>query len=134
MTLGRFNKFLLDTYRIHQAIFIVALAMMLVVDFIWLPGWATFWIMIAWSGVFGVHFMVFRAQAVDEKWAYERMIFDVYRPWDTGHIEEIKNSPFGKSIYRTELGRVDENGKPLDQSGDGSEENTGNGDTDTKRP
>ena len=113
MTLYDLNRVLLRSYRAHQMVFIVAIAAMLVVDFFWLNGWATFWPMIVWSGLFGCHFMIFKAQTTTDQWVEQRVIFEVYRPWDTGHIEEIKNSPFGSSMYRTELGRVDKNGNPV---------------------
>ena len=51
---------------------------------------------------------IFRAQAVDDEWLKEKMAFSVYRLWDYGHIREIKRNPFGRSIYRTEDGRLDE--------------------------
>ena len=54
--------------------------------------------------------MIFRAQNVDDEWLEEKIIFDVYRPWDYGHIDQIKRNPFGKSIYRTEKGKVDTGG------------------------
>ena len=60
--------------------------------------------------------MVFRSQTVDERWVQETDdLRDVQRPWDTGHIQDIKKSPFGKSIYRTELGRIDGEGRPVAQ-------------------
>lgn len=113
MTLDGVNKFLLVSYRWHQSAFLVGIAGMLVVDFFFLDGWMTFWPMVAWSMIFGIHFMVFRSQSVDEEWVRERIIFEVYRPWDHGHVDEVKNSPFGLSAYRTELGRVDEKGNPV---------------------
>jgi hypothetical protein len=90
----------------------------MVVDFFYLEGWATFWLLAGWSLVFGVHFMVYQSQAVDEEWVREKIIFEVYRPWDHGHVDEIKNNPYGKSIYRTELGRVDKDGKPVKSKDD----------------
>jgi hypothetical protein len=113
MTLDGINKVLMVYYRLHQMAFMLGLGAMLVVDFFFLDGWSTFWVMVAWSLVFGVHFMVFRSQAVDEKWVRERIIFEVYRPWDYGHIDEIKNNPYGLSPYRTELGRVDDDGNAM---------------------
>ncbi len=107
MTIDWLNQVLLASYRWHQTLFVVGLGAMMVVDFFFLDGWATFWPTMAWCMIFGIHFMIFRSQMVDDEWARERLIFEVYRPWDTGHIEEIRNRPFGKSIYRTELGRVD---------------------------
>jgi hypothetical protein len=110
MALDGINKTLLTTYRLHQMGFLLGLGGMLVVDFFFLDGWSTFWVMVAWSLVFAVHFMVFQSQAVNEQWVRERLIFDVYRPWDHGHVDEIRNNPHGLSPYRTELGRVDIDG------------------------
>ena len=112
MLLHRLNRTLLLTFRLHQILFLVLLMVMMIVDFFFLEGWATFWPMIIWSAIFGIHFMIFRAQSVDDKWVRERLIFNIYRPWDTGHVEAIRERPFGKSIYRTEIGRIDEQGKP----------------------
>jgi hypothetical protein len=113
MTLDGINKVIIANYRLHQMAFLLGLGAMLIVDFFFLEGWATFWVMVAWSLVFGVHFMIFRSQAVDEQWVRERIIFDVYKPWDYGHVDEIRNNPYGRSAYRTELGRVDEHGNPV---------------------
>jgi hypothetical protein len=113
MTLDGANKLLMASYRWHQSLFMLGMAALATVDFLFLEGWSTFWVMIAWGLLFGVHFMAFRSQVVDEKWVRERIIFEVYRPWDHGHVDEIKNNAFGRSIYRTELGRVDDDGKPL---------------------
>jgi hypothetical protein len=113
MMLDSLNKALLLSFRQHQMVFIVALGLMAVVDFFLLDGWGTFWPIVVWSMLFGVHFIIYRSQVVDEQWLEERMIFDVYRPWDYGHIEEIKKNPYGKSIFRTEIGRVDKDGNPV---------------------
>ena len=112
------NQLLLVWFRVHQVVFIVMLAAMMIFDFFLLEGWATFWPMIVWSLLFGIHFMIFRAQTVDDAWAEERLIFEVYRPWDTGHIDAIKRSPFGKSVYRTERGRIDKKNRPADTDGE----------------
>lgn len=120
MTLDGVNKAFLASYRWHQMGFLLGISALAVVDFIFLDEWATFWVMIAWSLLFGVHFMIHRSQAVDEKWVRERIIFDVYKPWDYGHVDEIRNNPYGRSAYRTELGRVDDDGNPVTPQG-GSE-------------
>ncbi|MCY4592927.1 MAG: hypothetical protein OXE86_20700 [Alphaproteobacteria bacterium] len=123
-TLARLNQVLLASYGWHQPLFLTGLAALGALDLAFLDGWGTFWVMLSWGMVFGIHFMVFRAQTVDERWVQERTIFDVQRPWDTGHIQEIKKSPFGRSIYRTELGRVDEHGRPVSRREDTPAERT----------
>jgi hypothetical protein len=117
MTLDGINRAVLNCYRWHQMAFMVGLFALACADFFFFDGWSTFWAMVAWSLVFGVHFMIFRSQAVDEKWVRERIIFEVYRPWDYGHVDEIRNNPYGRSAYRTELGRVDDDGNPVDKKG-----------------
>ena len=100
--------FVLRIFRLHQVIFLAGLSLLLIIDFFFLEKWGTFWLMLVWSIVFGVHYLFFRAQAVDDEWLKEKMAFSVYRLWDYGHIREIKKNPFGRSIYRTEDGRLDE--------------------------
>lgn len=113
MTLDSVNQTIMASYRWHQMGFLLGLSVLAVVDFLFLDGWATFWVMVGWSLLFGVHFMIFRSQTVDEQWVRERIIFDVYKPWDHGHVDEIRNNPYGRSAYRTELGRVDGDGNPV---------------------
>ena len=104
--LNKANILILKYFQLHQFIFFAGISILLLIDFFLLEEWATFWIMIFWAMVFGIHFMIFRSQNVDDEWLEEKIIFDVYRPWDYGHIDQIKRNPFGKSIYRTEQGKM----------------------------
>ena len=113
--LNKANILFLKYFQLHQFVFFGGISILLLVDFFLLEEWATFWIMIFWAMVFGVHFMIFRAQNVDDEWLEEKIIFDVYRPWDYGNIDQIKRNPFGKSIYRTEKGKVDTGAKKKDK-------------------
>ena len=88
-------------------IFLAGLSLLLIIDFFFLKKWGTFWIMLVWSMLFGIHYLFFRSQEVDDERLNEKMIFSVYRLWDYGHIGEIKKNPYGRSIYRTEDGRID---------------------------
>ena len=114
--LNTFNTLLIKYYHRHQFAFFIGISSLLVVDFFLFDEWATFWIMILWAMVFGVHFMIFKSQNVDDDWVEEKLIFDLYRPWDYGHIEQIKKNPHGKSIYRTDKGRIDKNLPPISSS------------------
>jgi len=113
MTLDGVCKAFLISYRWHQVAFLLGMTVMTFVDFFLMDGWATFWVMTAWSILFGVHFMVSRSLSVDDKWVEKRLFFRVYRPWDFGHIDAIRSNPYGRSAYRTEFGRLDENGKAV---------------------
>ena len=114
--LNTFNALLIKYYRRHQFAFFIGIGLLLVVDFFLFDEWATFWTMILWSMAFGVHFMIFKSQNVDDDWVEEKLIFDVYRPWDYGHIEQIKKNPYGKSIYRTDKGKIDKNRPSISSS------------------
>ena len=71
--------------------------------------------MLVWAMIFGVHYLIFRSHTVDDDWLEEKILFNVYRLWDYGHTGEIKRNPFGKSIYRTEKGRI-ENSDEIDST------------------
>ena len=118
MTLDGVSKAFLISYRWHQVAFLLGMTVMTFADFFLMDGWATFWVMTAWSIIFGVHFMVFGSLSVDDKWVEERLFSGVYRPWDSGHIDHIRNNPYGRSAYRTEFGRLDENGKAVKTKSD----------------
>jgi hypothetical protein len=113
MTLDEVCKAFSISYRWHQVTFFLGITVMTFVDYFLMEGWATFWVMITWSILFGIHFMVARSLSVDDKWVEERLFFGVYRPWDFGHIDQIRSNPYGRSAYRTEFGRLDENGKAV---------------------
>lgn len=100
-------RWILKSFRLHQAIFLVGIGGLLAIDFFFLEKWATFWGMLGWAMIFGVHYLIFRSHTVDEEWLEEKMLFNVYRLWDYGHTGEIKRNPFGKSIYRTETGKIE---------------------------
>ena len=90
--LDTLNFFVLRIFRLHQVIFLAGLSLLLIIDFFFLEKWGTFWLMLVWSIVFGVHYLFFRAQAVDDEWLKEKMAFSVYRLWDYGHIREIRRT------------------------------------------
>tara|TARA_B100001123_G_C15111559_1_gene947681 strand:- start:222 stop:539 length:318 start_codon:yes stop_codon:yes gene_type:complete len=92
-------------------VFLFGIGGLMTVDFFFWEKWATFWIMVGWSMIFGIHYLVFKSQAIDDEWLEEKMLFNVYRLWDYGHIGEIKRNPFGKSVYRTEKGLVKDSDK-----------------------
>jgi hypothetical protein len=94
-------------YWLHLAIYGVGLAILGIVDLLFFPGWSTFLPMLAWTVLLSVHFMVVKSVTVDEAWVSRRVEHVTDQPWDTGHVYEIRRNPFGRSIYRTEAGRVE---------------------------
>jgi hypothetical protein len=52
------------------------------------PWWA-FWPLIAWSLVFCVHYLVYKARRVDERWAEERTADVRSKSYDRAHMDNI---------------------------------------------
>ncbi len=75
-----------------------------IVDVLLLDGWGSFWLMLGWSFVFGLHFLIYKGVTASEEWVEERIERVSDRPWDSGHVEAIRSQPFGRSPYRTEGG------------------------------
>ena len=74
--LNKINILILKYFQLHQFVFFAGISILLLIDFFLLEEWATFWIMIFWAMAFGIHFMIFRAQNVDEEWLEEKIIFE----------------------------------------------------------
>ena len=104
---GVWRERFVGSYPTHRLAFFGGMASMFVVDVVLLPGWSTFYPMLVWTVVLSVHFLVYRSLTVDARWVDERVEKVGYQPWDTGHIQEIRKNPYGRSPYRTEEGRVD---------------------------
>ena len=64
--LNKANTLFLKYFQLHQFVSFGGLSILLLVDFFLPEELATFWIMIFWAMAFGVHFMNFRAQTVDD--------------------------------------------------------------------
>lgn len=105
----------ISTYQTHRLTYFAGMAVLFVVDVVALAGWATFYPMLVWSAVLAVHFLTYRSLTVDDAWVDERLSKVRDQPWDTGHIQEIRRNPFGRSPYRTEEGRVGERRDPPDK-------------------
>ena len=52
-------------------------------------AWWLFWLLAAWSAVFGVHFLVHKARTTDERWAEERAADLRSKSYDASHIDSI---------------------------------------------
>ena len=57
----------------------------------WLSGspWWSFWPIAAWSMVFGVHYLVYKARTTDERWAEERAADLRSKSYDAGHMDSV---------------------------------------------
>lgn len=112
MDTDRIRDRVISTFEPHRLSFYCGMGLMLLVDIFMLDGWGTFYPMLVWSALFAIHFLTFRTLTVEEEWVEQRLEKVGDQPWDTGHIQEIKKNPFGRSPYRTEEGRVGERRDP----------------------
>ncbi len=57
-------------------------------------GWWAFWPLLVTSMLIALHYLVYKAMTVDERWADERVEELNLKSYDRSHIEELK-SRFG---------------------------------------
>ena len=57
----------------------------------WLSGgpWWFFWLLAPWGVVLAVHFLVYKARTVNERWAQERAADLRSKSYDASHIDSI---------------------------------------------
>jgi hypothetical protein len=79
------------TFRVHARVFTAGVAVLTLAN--WLSGspWWSFWPIAAWSIVFGVHYLVYKARTTDERWAEERTAELHSKSYDVSHIDRISS-------------------------------------------
>ncbi len=60
-------------------------------------GWWSFWPLAAWGVALGVHYLIYKAKAVDERWAEERAADLRSKSYDASHIDVIARDRGGAS-------------------------------------
>ena len=57
----------------------------------WLTGgpWWFFWLLAPWGVALAVHFLVYKARTVNERWAQERAADLRSKSYDASHIDSI---------------------------------------------
>jgi hypothetical protein len=63
------------------------------------PPWWALWPLLATGLAFGLHYILFKAFTVDERWVEQRVEDLTIKSYDRGHIEDIR-------------GRQPQNGRP----------------------
>jgi fatty acid desaturase len=75
--------------RIHAGIYIAAASVLTAVNAVTGHGWWSFWPVGVWGVALGVHYIIYKAKAVDERWAEERAADLRSKSYDASHIDDI---------------------------------------------
>ncbi|MBT5264688.1 MAG: hypothetical protein HOL85_07650 [Rhodospirillaceae bacterium] len=110
------KAFAIQNYVRHERIYFTAIVLLTIADFIFWDGWATFWAMLVLTVLYVIHFMLWKSMTATDEWADEHVYTHVYRPWDTGHIEDIKENPWGQSPHRTDADDAKRGPEKTDES------------------
>lgn len=89
--LGAAGRWLVRVFPWHPRAFLVAnTALNLANVFTGRPWWA-FWPLLATGFMLAVHYLVYKAAAVDERWVDARVEELNLKSYDRSHIEELKS-------------------------------------------
>jgi len=76
-------------FRWHVALFSGVNVALNIVNYFIGTGWWAFWPLAAWSVVFVMHFMRYKALTADERWVDQRAAELRIKSYDRDHIENI---------------------------------------------
>jgi 2TM domain len=91
------SRRLVRAFPLHFSIFLAVNAALLVVNAFTGGYWWAFWPLLATGFLVGVHYLFYKAVAVDERWVEERVEELNLKSYDRGHIEDLKARYDGKS-------------------------------------
>jgi hypothetical protein len=75
--------------RVHAGVYAVGAGVLIAVNWATGGSWWSFWPLAAWAVALGVHYLIYKAKAVDEDWAAERAADLRSKSYDAGHIDSI---------------------------------------------
>lgn len=81
------------SFRRHLTAFVIVNVLLTAVNIAMGPPWWAFWPLIVWGLGLMVHFLVYRASAVDETWVEERTQDLRSKSYDASHIDDIREHP-----------------------------------------
>jgi hypothetical protein len=89
---------LVRAFAWHARAFLAANAALTAAN-LWTGGrWWAFWPLIATGALLAVHYLFYKAAAVDERWVEERIEELNLKSYDRSHIEDLKARHGGKSL------------------------------------
>jgi hypothetical protein len=75
--------------RVHAGVYAFGAGALIAVNWATGGGWWSFWPLGVWGIALGVHYLVYKAKAVDEGWVEERTADLRSKSYDAGHIADI---------------------------------------------
>jgi hypothetical protein len=91
------SRWLVSAFPRHLRIFLVANVALNTVNAFTGGHWWAFWPLLATGFLLGVHYLFYKAVAVDERWVEERVEELNLKSYDRGHIENLKSRYDGQS-------------------------------------
>jgi hypothetical protein len=82
---------LLPTYRWHALAFVVLNGVLLIANVLTGWPWWAFWPLLVTAFLLGIHYLLYKALSVDERWADERVEELNLKSYDRSHIENLKS-------------------------------------------
>jgi len=77
------------SFRAHRRAFVAGVTALAGANTLTGGVWWSFWPIAAWSVVFGVHYLIYKARTTDERWAEERVADLRSKSYDAHHIDTI---------------------------------------------
>ena len=78
-----------SVFRRHLALYLGVNVALNVINYFVGKGWWAFWPLAAWSIVFMIHYLRYKAASVDEEWVEARTAELRLKSYDRDHIENI---------------------------------------------
>lgn len=97
-TLTATSRRLVRAFPWHLRVFLAVNVALTVVNAFTGGYWWAFWPLLATGFLLGMHYLFYKAVAVDERWVEERVEEVNLKSYDRGHIEDLKARYDGKSI------------------------------------
>lgn len=82
----------------HVGAFVVANAVLNLVNVFTGGSWWALWALVATSFALAVHYLFYKAAAVDERWVDARVEELNLKSYDRSHIEDLKSRHGGKGV------------------------------------
>jgi len=87
-------------FRRHFGLFLTVNAILTVANIVGGAPWWAFWPLLIWGVPLGVHYLYYKASAIDDDWVEARMEDLRSKSYDLSHIDDIKKKPAGAGPER----------------------------------
>jgi hypothetical protein len=90
-TLAVLRPCILQGFKWHAAAFLALNGILTVANIATGAPWWAFWPLAGTSALFGLHYILAKSLAADERWAAQRVEELNLKSYDRGHIENLKS-------------------------------------------